>query len=85
FNSLPQALMPYAEVGIAPDNFVDTDRAVQIVLGLQRLSVVPLPTEVVSVQQAVEGDEPAIVVSPDGWTDTSITLPVSSEDQTLTL
>ncbi|PRC47493.1 hypothetical protein C6A85_84670, partial [Mycobacterium sp. ITM-2017-0098] len=42
-------------------------------------------TEVVSVQQAVEGDEPAIVVSPDGWTDTSITLPVSSEDQTLTL
>lgn len=85
FNSLPQALMPYTKVGIAADSFVDTDRALQIVLGLQRLSVVPLLTEAVSVQQAVEGDEPAIIVSPDGWTDTSITLPVRSENQWLTL
>lgn len=85
FNALPQALMPYTKVGIAADSFVDTQRALQIVLGLQRLSVVPLLTEVVSVQQAIEGDEPAIVVSPEGWTDTSITLPVSSENQWLTL
>lgn len=85
FNSLPQALMPYTKVGIAADSFVDTERALQIVLGLQRLSVVPLLTEAVSVQQAVEGDQPAIIVSPDGWTDTSITLPVRSENQWLTL
>lgn len=85
FNSLPQAVMPYTEVGIAPDSFVDTERALQIVLGLQRLSVVPLLTTVVSVQQAVDGDEPAILVSPEGWTDKSITLPVNSQDQWLTL
>lgn len=85
FNALPQALMPQMNVGITLDSFVDTDRALQIVLGLQRLSVVPLSTEVVPVQQAVTGAEPAIVVSAEGWTEPSITLPVSSEEQRLTL
>lgn len=85
FNSLPQALMPHTKVGINLDSFVDTERAMQIVVGLQRLSVVPLQTEVTSVQQAIDSDEPAIIVSPDGWTDESIALPVSSQDQRLTL
>jgi len=85
FAALPQALMPRMAVGINPDSFVDTARAVQIVLGLQRLSVVPLQTEVTSLQQAIDGDGPAVLVSADGWTDPSIQLPVRSDGQQLTL
>lgn len=85
FGSLPQALMPRMQVGIPLESFPDTQRAVQIVVGLQRLSVVPLLTEVTPVDAALDSDQPAIVVSADGWDDESVRLPVSSEDQRLTL
>lgn len=85
FASLPQALMPRVAVGINPDSFVDTARATQIVLGLQRLSVTPLQPEVTPLQQAIDGDGPAILISADGWTDPSIRLPVSSDGQQLIL
>ena len=85
FGSLPQALMPNTAVGIAPDSFADTVRAVQLAVGLQRLSVMPLRTEVTSVEQALAGGDPAIVVSADGWTDQSITLPVSADGSVVTL
>ena len=65
FGSLPQALMPIMAVGIAPDSFADTARAAGIVAGLQRLSVVPLRTEVKPVAKALAGGDPAVVVSAD--------------------
>lgn len=85
FVSLPQALMPGIQIGMTPGSFVDTQRAVQIAVGLQRLSVVPLLTEVASLQQAIDSEESAVLISADGWTDPSVTLPVSSQDQRLSL
>lgn len=79
FGSLPQALMPRMNIGIAPESFADTFRAVQLATGLQLLSVMPLQTAVTSVEQALAVREPAIIVSADGWTDPSITLPVSAD------
>ena len=49
------------------------------------MSVVPLLTEVTPLQQAIDSDEPAIVISADGWDNESVILPVSSRDQLLTL
>lgn len=85
FGSLPQALMPRIRVGINENSFIDTVRATQIVVGLQRLSVVPLQTEVSSLQQAIDSDDPAVLISPDGWTEQSIVLPVSDQDAQLNL
>lgn len=85
FGSLPQALMPTMNVGIAEDSFADTARAIQVAAGLQRLSVTPLRTTVTSVEQALRAPEPAIVISANGWTDESITLPVSADGSTITV
>lgn len=85
FPALPQALMPQMQVGIGANSFADTVRATQITVGLQRLSVVPLSTVVTSLKQAIDSDGPAVLISADGWTDTSITLPVSADDRRLTL
>ena len=79
FQSLPQALMPRVRVGIGPDTFGDTVRAAQIVVGLQRASAVPLTTEVTTVAQAIDNTGPAILVSADGWTNSAIALPFSSD------
>lgn len=83
--SLPQSLMPHMQVGVGEDSFADVVRATQIAVGLQRLSATPLSTTVTSVQQAIESDDPAILISPDGWTEESITLPVSANDRTISV
>lgn len=85
FGSLPQALMPITHFGIPADSFADTSRAVELASGLQRLSVMPLQTEVTSVQEALAGGDPAVIVSADGWTDKSITLPVSADGGLVTV
>lgn len=85
FLSMPQALMPRMVVGISDNSFADTLRATQIVVGLQRLSLVPLSISLTSLEQAIESDDPAILISADGWTDPSITLPVSADDRRLVL
>ena len=54
-------------------------------VGLQRLSVVPLLTKVMPVDEALASEEPAILISADGWKYDSVTLPVSSRDRSLTL
>jgi len=77
--------MPTMQVGIAPDSFADTVRAIQLAAGLQRLSVMPLRTDVTSVEQALSAHDPAIIVSADGWTDQSIMLPVSADGGRITL
>ena len=85
FRSLPQALMPQVQVGIGQNSFADTVRATQITTGLQRITPVALSTEVTSVEQALDSDNPAILISADGWTDKSITIPVSANDRSITL
>ncbi|MCX2932698.1 hypothetical protein ORI20_20710 [Mycobacterium sp. CVI_P3] len=85
FLSLPQALMPRMQVGLGTQNFADTARATQIIVGLQHLSVMPLQTQVTSLKQAIDSTDPAILVSPDSWEDSSVVLPVSDRDRQLTL
>jgi len=85
FGSLPQALMPQMQVGIGENSFADTVRAAQITVGLQKLSAVPLQTSVTTLSHAIDSNDPAILISPDGWADESITLPVSADNQVLTL
>ena len=85
FRSLPQALMPEVQVGIGQNSFADTVRATQIMVGMQRLSAVPLSTKVTSVSQAMGSRSSAIIISPDGWTDKSIALPVSANDRSITV
>ncbi|SEH93296.1 cellulose synthase subunit [Mycolicibacterium rutilum] len=77
FQSLPQAVMPRMLVGLGAD-FADTRRAVAIAEGLQRLSALPIDTEVVSVDDALATQSPALVVAADGWPGDRPELPVSS-------
>jgi hypothetical protein len=76
FQALPQALMPRVQIGIG-DGFDDARRAVSIMVGLQRLSSLPMDTVVGSVKDAIAADGPAVIVSTAGWTDKTITLPVA--------
>jgi hypothetical protein len=76
FQALPQALMPRVDVGIG-DGFDDARRAVSIMVGLQRLSSLPMDTVVGSVKDAIASGGPAVLVATAGWTDKTITLPVA--------
>ena len=77
FQALPQALMPRVEVGIGED-FADTRRAVAILVGLQRLSGLPVDTAVTSVAEAAASPNPAVLIDANEWTDDRITLPVTA-------
>lgn len=85
FQSLPQALMPRVQVGLGADAFADTVRATTIIVGLQRLSALPIDVAVTDVQTAVNSRLPAIVVAADGWNFSRITLPVSPTSGRLAL
>lgn len=76
--SVPQALMPRVQVGIEPHSFVDTWRAIQIMVGLQRTSAVPIDITVTTVQQAIDSSNPAILISADGWNHSEVVLPVAA-------
>lgn len=76
FQALPQALMPRVDVGIG-EGFDDARRAVSIMVGLQRLSSLPMDTAVGSVKDAIASNGPAVLVATAGWTDKTITLPVA--------
>jgi hypothetical protein len=79
FQSLPQALLPRISVGIGADGFADTVRAVTIMAGLQRLGALPMDTAVMSVEDAVNAKEPAVLIAAGNWTDDRISLPVASQ------
>lgn len=80
FKSLPQTLMPKTQIGFGDtDTFLDTVRAIQVIQGLQRFSPVPLTTKVTSLKEAIAGPDSAILISADGWRETSIPLPVISD------
>ncbi|MDF2825004.1 MAG: hypothetical protein K0R68_2412, partial [Mycobacterium sp.] len=77
FQSLPQALMPRVDVGIA-EGFDDTRRAVGLLVGLQRLSALPIDTSVVAVQEALDSPNPAVLIEASSWTHDDVTLPIAS-------
>lgn len=83
--SLPQALMPRVEIGLRSGRFADTARAVSIMAGLQRLSALPVDTVVVDLQHATDSGNPAILISPDGWDQQRIPLPVTDSGEELTV
>ncbi|MEB3980317.1 hypothetical protein OQ968_03460 [Mycobacterium sp. 663a-19] len=76
--SVPQTLLPRVLVGIEPRSFSDTARAVAIMVGLQRMSAIPIETAVTSVQQAIDSPSPAILIAANGWNHPDIVLPVSA-------
>lgn len=76
FQALPQALMPRVEIGLG-EAFDDTRRAVAILVGLQRLSALPIDTVVTSLKEAIASPNPAVLIDADGWADDRITLPVN--------
>lgn len=76
--SVPQALMPKVQVGIEPHSFSDTARAADILVGLQRISSIPIDTAVTGVKQAIESSNPALVIAADGWNHPDVVLPVSA-------
>jgi hypothetical protein len=78
FQALPQTLMPRMQVGIGQDTFADTVRAATIVEGLQRLSALPLDTEVVPLQDALASTSPALLIAAHGWKNDRIVLPVGT-------
>ncbi len=78
FQSLPQALMPRLDIGIGPNAFDDTRRAVSLLVGLQRLSALPLDATVMPLQQAIDSPLPALLIASDGELDQRITLPVTA-------
>lgn len=75
FQSFPQALMPVIDFGIGDEAFADTARAVQIAVGLQRLSSVPLMVEVTSIKEAINDGGSAVLISSGGWDEPSLELP----------
>jgi hypothetical protein len=84
FQSVPQALMPKVQVGVEPESFDDTARAVSIMAGLQRLSGSRIDTEVVPLVSAIDSGSPAVLISADGWDNDKVVPPVrSSTDGTV--
>lgn len=76
--SVPQALLPKVQVGIEPHSLDDTVRAINIIVGLQRMSGIPIETSVSTVQQAIDSSNPAIVIAAAGWNHSDIVLPVAA-------
>ncbi|MEE3065412.1 MAG: hypothetical protein VYA67_15910 [Actinomycetota bacterium] len=86
FPSIPQSLMtPRIQVGITDDAFNDTVRAVQIVVGLQQMSAVPLTTKVTSLKQAIDSHDPAVLISAGAWPVQTIPLPFNAENGNITI
>lgn len=78
FQSIPQAMMPQVQVGIEVGSLADTVRATTIMVGLQRLSSVPITSKVVSLDDAKTSSGPAVLISADEWNDPDVTLPVNA-------
>lgn len=76
--SVPQTLMPRVQVGITEHSLIDTVRALDIMVGLQRIGSIPIDTTVTSVKQAIDSPNPALLISPDGWNQSDVTLPVAA-------
>jgi hypothetical protein len=85
FSALPQALMPRIQIGIGDDAFGDTVRAARIVTGLQHMSAVPLDTTVTSLNEAINSDDPAVLISAGAWPAATITAPFTADQNNVTV
>lgn len=83
--SLPQVLMPKTLIAIGENAFEDTVRATALAVAMQRLSALPIDTEVTSTDYALKSRLPAIVVAADGWNHPDVALPVSADKDRLNL
>lgn len=85
FAALPQSLLPDVQVATATASLADTARAVGLLADLQALSAAPLIPEWVSVDAAVTGDKPAVIVQAEA-PPTGLDLPLTlTGGRTLTL
>ncbi|MGA9871721.1 MAG: hypothetical protein WBQ44_11345, partial [Rhodococcus sp. (in: high G+C Gram-positive bacteria)] len=80
FGSLPQALMPRVNVAMADNTFENTVRAASILDGMQRMSSRAVDVAVVSIEDALAGTDPALIIDPEGTVEKS--LPLSSSGAT---
>lgn len=82
FQSMPQSLMPRVEVGVDLDRdpLPDLMRAVRIMTGLQRVSALPLETELRPIEEAIASPHPAVLIDADGWSYPEIKLLVRAPD-----
>ncbi|MUM05414.1 hypothetical protein B5P44_11555 [Mycobacterium sp. CBMA 213] len=78
FQSVVQSLLPKVQIGVGSDVFGDTARALQVMIGLQRLSSVPIDTAVVGLRDAAASRDPAVLIAPGGLDDANVSLPVST-------
>jgi hypothetical protein len=85
FQSLPQGLMPVVKIGLNSTTLADTVRAARIAVGLQRSSGVPLITSVTTLRQAVDSNESAVLVAPNGLSEASIGLPFRVDQTQVTV
>lgn len=83
--SLPQALMPRTLIGIGADAFGDTARAATIAIAMQRLSALPIDTEVTGVDKALDSRSPAIIVAANGWDHPKTSLPLTADKGRISL
>ncbi|RJO79354.1 hypothetical protein D5S18_03250 [Nocardia panacis] len=85
FDALPQALQPRVQVGMKQPGLADTVRAVTILTGLQRLSVVPMRPEVVPFDTAAKSKSPAVLIAATGEVPRDIALPLDPNNDELTV
>ena len=85
FQSFPQALMPEVKFGIGSNAFADTVRAAKIAVGLQKVSGVPLTTEVTTLKEALGEGGSAVLISSDGWNPSAYQLPFSVDNGKITV
>ncbi|MGC5247833.1 hypothetical protein ACPXB3_13000 [Gordonia sp. DT219] len=83
--SVPESLMPWTKLAWTKGDVGDVTRAVGIAAGLQRLSVIPLGFDVVSMADAASSDQPAVLISADGKGLPALSLPVGSAGGTVTV
>lgn len=82
WESIPQALMPRFGIALADESFTGVVRAITMAAGLQRLSGRPLMPEVVSMDRALDGSAPAVVIAPAADLPEEVTLPMSASGDT---
>lgn len=85
FQALPQALMPTVQVGLSDGSLDDVRRALDIVTGLQRMTVAPLRPELVPFDEAASSGAPAVLIAAEGGLPDSIPLPLAVDGDTVTV
>jgi len=79
FQSIPQSLLPKTQIGLEEGSLEATSAAVAIGAGLQRLSGPRIDTEVTSLDDAIAGSLPAVLISTDSWDSENVVPPVRSD------